>query len=150
MAQDWSDLDTLFSCPDSVTDEKLRELYEVLVARLRTEMTTIEPNTGQLIQASLMTGWAVKHMSTSKAVYGEKSGYQHPGQEKDAILALEAIIRDWNDNLLKSRIARDRVTQGIPVKVVQEVLAGALSGLDQEARMPIISAIADGLSAYAG
>lgn len=147
---DWTDLDELFSCPASVTDEKLRGLYEALYARVKAELNSIELTTGQLIQASLMTGWTVKHLQTTRRQYSDKNGYQHPGQEKDAIMALESIIRDWNDTILKARSQRDRGLQGIPVEVVQQALAQALAKLDQEIRLPIISELATVLSDYTG
>lgn len=151
--EDWSDLDELFSCPASVTDPKLKQLYEALYARLKKELESIgfaQVSTAQLIQGSLMTGWTVKHLQTSRKQYQDKQGYQHPGQEKDAVMSLESILRDWNDVMLKARALHDKTPQGIPVEVVQEALAGALSSLDQEVRIPILSDIAGALGSYAG
>lgn len=146
---EWTDLDELFSCPASITDPKLRELYEALFARVKRELDAVDLTTGQIIQASLMTGWTVKHMQTTRKAYGDKTGYQHPGQEKDAVIALESLLRDWNDAILKARAQRDRGRVGVPVEVLQQVLAHALSKLPAEARAPIVSDIAASLSEYA-
>lgn len=147
-AQDWTDLDELFTCPASVTDQKLRDLYQSLYDRVRRELETVELSTAQLIQGSLMMGWTVKHLQTSRKKYQSADGYQHPGQEKDAILALEGILRDWNDTMHKARVHRDRTRQGVPVEVIQQVLAQALSKLPPDDRIPIIGDIAAALSEY--
>ncbi len=145
----WSDLDELFSCPASISDDKIRALYEALYARVKRELDAVELSTGQVIQASLMIGWTSKHLQTSRKVYGEKAGYQHAGQEKDAIMALEALLRDWNDTMLKARSQRDRAHgAGVPVEVLQGVLAQALSKLPAEVRAPVVSDIAAQLSEY--
>jgi hypothetical protein len=148
LGDDWSDLDALFSCPESITDPELRKLYEALYVRVTKELDNIEVSTGQIIQASLMTGWTVKHLQTSRQKYATEQGYSHPGQEKEAILALQNLLRDWNDIMLKARNQRDRGTHGVPVHVLQEVLATALGSLPQDTRVPIISKIATSLSEY--
>lgn len=149
-ADDWSDLDELFTCPDSVTDDGLRALYEALRDRVRRETAGLDVSTGQLVQASLMLAWTVKHRSTSRHPYGDREGYQHPGQEKDAILALESVVRGFSDGIGKARdrAARDTAPRGIPVDVVQTVLADALARLDTDTRLPIISEVATALSGY--
>jgi hypothetical protein len=147
-AQTWDDLDELFSCPAVITDQKLRDLYQALYARVTNELETVELSTAQLIQGSLMMGWTVKHLNTSRKKYQAADGYRDPGQEKDAIMALEGILRDWNDTMHKARVHRDRTRVGVPVEVIQEVLAQALSKLPADERVPIIGDIATALSEY--
>jgi hypothetical protein len=145
---EWADLDELFACPSSIKDEKLRELYQALYARMTRELQAVELTTAQVIQGSLMIGWTVKHLQTSRRDYGDKTGYQHASQEKDAIMALEGILKDWNDVIIKLRAQRDRGKTGVPVEVLQEVLGTVLSRLDPAVRAPIVSDIATQLSEY--
>lgn len=144
----WADLDELFTCPDSVTDQKLRELYQALYARIVRELDAVEISTAQAIQGSLMMSWTVKHMQTSRKAYAHAEGYASPGQEKDAIMALEGILRDWNDIMHKARVHRDRNRAGVPVEVLQQVLQSVLSRLPPDDRIPIVSDIAAALSEY--
>lgn len=145
---EWSDLDELFVCPESVTDQKLRELYQALYARIVRELDMVEISTAQAIQGSLMISWTVKHMHTSRKAYANVEGYAHPGQEKDAIMALESILRDWNDIMHKARVHRDRSRTGVPVEVLQDVLKNALASVPTDIRVPIVSHIASALSEY--
>jgi hypothetical protein len=145
---DWSDLDELYTCPASVEDAKLRKLYEALYARLQRELEAVDLTTGQLIQGSLMLGWTTKHLRAARLPYGQDQGYSTSSNEKEAIVALENILRDWNDTLLKARAQRDRNRPGVPVEVLQEVLASVLGRLPLEVRAPIVSDIATSLSEY--
>jgi hypothetical protein len=100
---DWARFDGLFSCPASVTDSDLRTGYEEFYATAKRELDGLDMSAAQIMRTSVMLNWFFKHQQTSRKGYGTDDGYQHPGQEKDAILAWEQIAKTWDDVRLKSR-----------------------------------------------
>jgi hypothetical protein len=117
----WDKYDALFHCPDSVTDEDLRTGYQAFYATCRRECEGLDLSAAQVMRTSILLGWFFKHQQTSRKGYGEDDGYQHPGQEKDAILAWEAIAKTWDDVRLKSK--RNEQSGLSPEKVRDVVLA---------------------------
>lgn len=142
MATDWTDLDFAFKRSDAVTDTDLVVGYEALLARMRTEAQGLDISTAQILRGSIVIGWFVKHQQTSRRLYGDQGAYAHPGQEKDAIIAWEAIAKDWDDILHKSR-SRGAVASGVPVEVVRDAIVGVLKDLAPEERAALQSKFAD-------
>jgi hypothetical protein len=105
-----------------VTDPDLRTGYEEFYATARRELDGLDMSAAQIMRTSVMLNWFFKHQQTSRKGYGTDDGYQHPGQEKDAILAWEQIAKTWDDVRLKSR---PRET-GLPPERVRDVFLAVL------------------------
>jgi hypothetical protein len=117
---DWDKFDSLFTCPASVTDDDLRGGYEEFYSTVRRECEGLDMSAAQVMRTSVMLNWFFKHQQTSRKGYGTDDGYQHPGQEKDALLAWEQIAKTWDDVRLKSRPRSDGLA---PEKVTDIVLS---------------------------
>ena len=120
---DWSNYDALFTCPESVRDEDLRAGYQAFYVTCRAECEGRDMSAAQVMRTSVMLNWFFKHQQTSRKGYGEEDGYQHPGQEKDAILAWEAIAKTWDDVRNKAKPAE---VGGMSPEQVRDVFLAVL------------------------
>jgi hypothetical protein len=141
---DWSKFDSLFACPASVTDEDLRVSYEEMYASAKRGCEGLDLSAAQIMRTSVMLGWFFKHQQTSRLTYGDKGGYQHPGQEKDALLAWEQIANHWDD---VRRKAQPAAAGGMAPEVVRDVFLQVLarvedSGLRAELQDCFVEALA--------
>lgn len=134
MAANWDKFDALFTCPASVTDADLRTGYEEFYVTAKRECEGLDMSSAQIMRTSVMLGWFFKHQQTSRKGYGTDDGYQHPGQEKDAILAWEQIAKTWDDVRLKSR---PRDGGGLAPERVRDVFLAVLG----EVREPGLRAV---------
>jgi hypothetical protein len=125
---DWDKFDALFSCPASVTDQDLRTGYQEFYVTARAECEGLDMSAAQIMRTSIMLNWFFKHQQTSRLGYAEKNGYQHPGQEKDAILAWEQIARTWDDVRLKSR---PKATGGLTPETVRDIFLAVLGEVSE-------------------
>lgn len=126
---DWDKIDGLFSCPGTVTDDDLRRGYEEFYATIRRECEGLDMSAAQIMRTSVLLGWYFKHQQTSRHGYGTDDGYAHPGQEKDALLAWEAIARTWDDVRSKSR---PQATGGLTPEQVRDVFLRVLGEVDDK------------------
>src|ERR1700691_3898092 len=120
---DWDKFDSLFTCPSSVGDQDLRGGYEEVYASVRRECEGLDMSAAQVMRTSVMLNWFFKHQQTSRKGYGTDDGYQHPGQEKDALLAWEQTAKTWDDVRLKSR---PRLDGGMPPEAVRDLVLAVL------------------------
>lgn len=127
---DWTKFDALFTCPASVKDGDLRTGYEEFYATARSECEGLDMSAAQIMRTSVMLNWFFKHQQTSRKGYGEDDGYQHPGQEKDAILAWEQIAKTWDDVRMKSR---PKAADGLSPEQVRDIFLRVLGGVDDPA-----------------
>lgn len=123
----WEKFDSLFTCPDSVTDDDLRTGYVEFYDTCRREVEGLDMSPAQIMRTSVMLNWFFKHQQTSRKGYGTDDGYQHPGQEKDAILAWEQIAKTWDDVRLKSRPK----VEGLTPEQVRDIFLRVLGGVDE-------------------
>jgi hypothetical protein len=117
----WESFDYAFSVPASVTDEDLKLGYEKALVEARKECDGVDMSVAMILRTSFMIGWQIKHMQTSRRSYGSKEGYQHPAQEKDAMLAWMQVAKDYDEFKLK---AKPHALEGLlPQQVVSIVQA---------------------------
>jgi hypothetical protein len=123
---DWDKFDSLFACPASVKDEDLRTAYEQMYLSAKSSCEGLDLSAAQIMRTSVMLGWYFKHQQTSRLAYGDKGGYQHPGQEKDALLAWEQIANHWDDVRRKAQPS----TSGLSPEKVSALVLAVLAGVD--------------------
>lgn len=124
---DWDRFDFAFECPASVKSEKLRAGYQSVYAEVRAECVAYDLPAGFVMRAATMLDWFIKHQQTKDVAYGEDGGYAHPGQEKDALVALQSITRDYDDLLIKSRPKEPR---GVAPEAVRDALVMVLRRIE--------------------
>jgi hypothetical protein len=127
VSADWTKFDSLFACPASVTDRDLRDSYEEMYSSAKRGLEGLDISAAQIMRTSVMLGWYYKHLQTSRVGYGDKGGYQHPGQEKDALLAWEQIANHWDDVRRKSQPAG---ATGMSPGQVRDVFVAVLAGVE--------------------
>lgn len=125
----WDRFDFAFECPKSIEDAKLREGYQAAYAEVRTECEDLAMPVGFIIRAASMLDLFIKHQQTKGKGYGDDGGYLSPAQEKDAINSLQAIARDYDELLLKSR-PRTPEAKGVPEQAVKDALVAVLRRVD--------------------
>lgn len=126
----WDQFDFAFNCPSSVTDESLRMGYQHAYAEVRAECEGLDLPVGFIIRASSMLDLFIKHQQNKGKGYGEDSGYLSPAQEKDAINALQAIAKDYDELLIKSRPKDLAAAKGVPEEAIREALVAVLRRID--------------------
>lgn len=135
---DWDKFDALFTCPASVTDADLRTGYEEFYATAKAECEGLEMSSAQIMRTSVMLNWFFKHQQTSRTGYGDKAGYQHPGQEKDAILAWEQVAKTWDDQRLKAQARAAVAPSGMSPEQVRDVFVSVLGEIDDPALRAVL------------
>ena len=126
MTTKWDRFDFAFNCPASVQSEPLREGYQAAYAEVRAEAENLDMPVGFIIRAASMLDLFIKHQQTKSVGYGDDGGYLSPAQEKDAINSLQAIARDYDELLLKSRPKEAPVKPGVPEEAVRDALVAVL------------------------
>lgn len=126
MTSKWDRFDFAFNCPESVRDGKLREGYQAAYAEVRSECENLDMPVGFIIRASSMLDLFIKHQQTKSVGYGDDGGYLSPAQEKDAINSLQAIARDYDELLIKSRPKTPDQPAGVPEQAVKDALVAVL------------------------
>lgn len=94
-------LDKAFTLPEWITDADLREIFEVIVVRMRREAEHIPMNTVQqlLIERIAMNYIVMKFRE--QMPLGDTQGYQHAGVIKDWNTFWLASTREFTDLLVK-------------------------------------------------
>ena len=142
---DWDKFDSLFACPSSVTDADLRTAYEQMYASAKRGSEGLDLSAAQIMRTSVMLGWYFKHQQTSRVPYGDKGGYQHPGQEKDALLAWEQIANHWDDVRRKAQPAS---AGGLSPQAVRDIFVTVLGQVgDSRLRAQLQDAFVEALAA---
>lgn len=131
---DWSKFDSLFACPSAVTDEDLRVAYEEMYADAKRGSEGLSLSVAQIMRTSVMLGWFFKHQQTSRVPYGDKGGYQHPGQEKDALLAWEQIAGHWDEVRRRAQPA----AAGMTPEKVRDIFVAVLAQVDDPAMRAVL------------
>jgi hypothetical protein len=125
----WTKFDSLFACPSSVTDEDLRAAFAEMYAAAKKGCEGLDLSAAQIMRTSVMLGWYFKHQQTSRVTYGDKGGYVHPGQEKDAILAWEAVANHWDEVRRKAQPS----SSGLSPETVRDVFVSVLASVEDPA-----------------
>lgn len=126
MSEAWDKFDSLFACPASVSDEDLKVAYEQMYLAAKRGCEGLDLSAAQIMRTSVMLGWYFKHQQTSRITYGDRGGYVHPGQEKDAILAWEAVANHWDEVRRKAQPA----TSGMRPEQVRDIFLAVLGKVD--------------------
>ncbi len=141
---DWTNLDRAFTLPATVTDTKLRELYEYLRARLREEAEGAELSVMQILQGERSIGLYVRGRQAEAAEYGSPGGFAHLSQEKDYWSAWDSAASRFTDLVRKYK---PKAAEGMSEEQVRDVVMAVLGEVgDPELRLALQDRFADALS----
>jgi hypothetical protein len=97
--EDWSNLDGAFFLPEAIEDSRMRDLYEVLIARMRHEARDLPMNT---VQALLIERIAYNYIILRVKESGENGGFQTTAAQKDFNTFWLSMTQEFNRMLSKA------------------------------------------------
>jgi hypothetical protein len=122
-------LDSLFTLPDWITNQALREAYEVMVARMRHEAANVSMNTvQQLLMERLAFNYVVLRTREDLPL-GDLQGFQDARSQRDFNTFWLSTTKEFND-LLAKNIQPNR--DGVLLHV-QRIVADVLGTIDDGA-----------------
>ncbi len=116
------DLDPAFHLPDTVEDQNLRNLYEVIVHRMRTEARDLPMNT---VQQLLIERIANNYIFLRARENGQHGGFQTAAAQKDYNTFWLSMTQEFNRMLSKADtltgVDRQKLLRDIQQLIVQTV-----------------------------
>jgi hypothetical protein len=97
--EDWSNLDGAFYLPDAIDDTRLRDLYEVLIARMRHEAKDLPMNT---VQQLLIERIAYNYIILRVKETGDLGGFATTAAQKDFNTFWLSMTQEFNRMLSKA------------------------------------------------
>lgn len=134
------DLDTAFELPDHIEDVKLRQLYEVLVHRMRDEARNLPMNT---VQQLLIERIAYNYIVLRSKERGELGGFAHANVQKDFNAFWLSMTQEFNRMLGKTENMNANERK-ILLREIQQVIVTTVSSSvsDPKTRSDLLSNMA--------
>ncbi len=126
MADRLEDLDAAFTLPDSVDDPTLRQLYEVLVARMRAEARHLPMNT---VQQLLIERIAFNYIVLRAKEGGQLGGFAHASIQKDYNTFWLSMTSEFNRLLGKVEPLSNADKKGF-LREIQAIIVKTLDTVD--------------------
>lgn len=126
---DLAALDDAFHLPENVTDDRLRGLYEVLVARMRREAADLPMNT---VQQLLIERIAYNYVIMRERESGTHGGFGTSNAQKDFNTFWLSMTQEFNRMLCKAETMNGNERKAL-LKQVQQVI---LSTVDKSVTDP--------------
>lgn len=135
-------LDAAFELPDVVTDPKLRQLYEILVARMRDEAKHLPMTT---IQQLLIERIAFNYIVLRAKERGELGGFSHANIQKDYNTFWLQMTAEFNKLLGKSGEPLSGLEKKALFKEMQQLIVKTIAETvqDPRARQAVLTNLAD-------
>jgi hypothetical protein len=145
MPTDWANLDRAFTLPSTVTDAKLRELYEYLRERLRQEAQAADLSVMQILQGERSIGLYIRGRQAEAAEYGQPGAFAHLSQEKDFWSAWDTAATRFTELVRRARPQGGG--EGLTPAQVHSVFMAVLGQVgDEELRIALQDKFADALA----
>src|SRR3954464_2741326 len=137
---DLAALDDAFHLPENVTDQALRNLYEVLVARMRREASDLPMNT---VQQLLIERIAYNYVIMREREAGEHGGFGTANAQKDFNTFWLSMTQEFNRMLTKAELLSGNERK-VLLKQVQEVIVSTVgkSVTDPKTRSKLLTNMA--------
>jgi hypothetical protein len=130
---DWDQFDYAFTCPPGI-DGDLTLGYEKVLNQVRTECAGLDMSTAAVLRVSVLVGWYIKHMHTSRRPYGEDSGYSTPAMEKNAVQAWSVVAAEHDAYVQQLRSKARNTTSVVPTEDVANMVKTVLSKVTDPAQ----------------
>jgi hypothetical protein len=127
MARDFDDLTALdgaFELPDTITDPKLRGLYEVLVSRMRDEAKHLPMNT---VQQLLIERIAYNYIVLRAKERGEFGGFGSTSVQKDFNTFWLSMTQEFNRMLGKGGEPMSATERKALLRDMQQIIVSTVS-----------------------
>ena len=121
--QSLDDLDAAFELPDEIEDTRLRQLYEVLVVRMRAEARHLPMNT---VQQLLIERIAYNYIVLRAKERGELGGFAHSTVQKDYNTFWLTMTSEFNRMLGKGEPLGAAERKSL-LKDIQRIIVDTLS-----------------------
>jgi hypothetical protein len=125
------DLDVAFELPDVIGDEKLRQLYEVLVHRMREEAKHLPMNT---VQQLLIERIAYNYIVLRARERGDLGGFAHATVQKDFNTFWLSMTQEFN-RLLGKGEPMSNLQRKAMLNEVRQIIITTLSSTVQDPRL---------------
>lgn len=116
---DFAALDTAFTLPDHIEDAKLRELYEVLVIRMRAEAADLPMNT---VQQLLIERIAYNYIVMREKERGALGGFNNTNSQRDFNTFWLSMTQEFNRMLTKAEVMSGQERKALLREVQQLIL----------------------------
>lgn len=117
-------LDDAFMLPDTITDQKLRNLYEVLVARMRDEAKHLPMNT---VQQLLIERIAYNYIILRTKEKGELGGFGSTSVQKDFNTFWLSMTQEFNRMLGKGGEPLSAAERKTLLREMQSIIVSTVS-----------------------
>jgi hypothetical protein len=116
---DFAALDAAFTLPEHITDARLRELYEVLVARMREEAKDLPMNT---VQQLMIERIAYNYIVMREKERGALGGFSTTNQQRDFNQFWLSMTQEFNRMLTKAEVLSGQERKTLLREVQQLIL----------------------------
>ena len=121
---DLDSLDAAFDLPDTITDPKLRGLYEVLVARMRDEAKHLPMNT---VQQLLIERIAYNYIVMRHKERGDLGGFGSTNVQKDFNTFWLTMTAEFNKMLSKGPEPMVGSERKVLLREIQQIVVNTVS-----------------------
>jgi hypothetical protein len=116
---DFAALDTAFTLPEHIEDPKLRELYEVLITRMREEAKDLPMNT---VQQLLIERIAYNYIVMREKERGALGGFNSTNAQRDFNTFWLSMTQEFNRMLTKAEVLSGTERKALLREVQQLIL----------------------------
>jgi hypothetical protein len=116
---DFAALDGAFTLPDHIEDTKMRELYEVLVIRMREEAKDLPMST---VQQLLIERIAYNYIVMREKERGSLGGFANANSQRDFNAFWLSMTQEFNRMLTKSEVMTGQERKALLREVQQLIL----------------------------
>jgi hypothetical protein len=100
---DFTGLEWAFQVPGEITDEEIKSGYQALRLRLEMEIAQMPITTTAAVRAERILSFYCRLKAAEKAGYGSDEGFGSPAEEKEVNMFLKALLKDWDDVIIRSK-----------------------------------------------
>ena len=123
---DFSDLDWAFECPPTVTDQRLRNGYEILVARFRGEGEHLPLNTAFQLKIERTINAYIRNKQAELVEVGKTGGYKDSREELEFNRFVQGCLNDVSEMLRRNIPNADRE---LVMAEVKDILVTVMRGI---------------------
>jgi hypothetical protein len=129
--EDFAALDAAFTLPEHIEDVKLRELYEVLISRMRAEAADLPMNT---VQQLLIERIAYNYIVMREKERGALGGFHNTNSQRDFNAFWLSMTQEFNKMLTKQEVMSGQERKAL-LREVQQLILNTVNHAVTDPRM---------------
>ena len=130
---DFAQLDALFECPAYNTDERLRDIYQVLLVSFQTEASRLPLSTAQMVRIALLLPAILRARQADAVGYGAE-GFANAAAEKEFKTFIINGLNSVDEVLHKNRLD-PRTVEWSTVQQALEMVLGTVPEAAERQRL---------------